>query len=570
MRKKLCFRGMIFLILLIAISLRLFLINSGCIWLDEGYKFIQSQNLKAYLNYLIYDTNPPLMPFLLHFWIKFFGKSEFALRLFPLTFSILGLILIGILGLNFFDKRFTLFFLSFLSTSPFFIKYSRDVTPYAVVLFFAILSTYLFLKLLNRQTGYNKKIFFLCYFLVLTGGLYTHYSFIYIYFAQIITIIIHRRNLMYSDFKHIIRVFLWAAIISFPVIYQIVSQYFFIGGYRWIPDFNFHILWDTLLTIASTKLNLLILLCCLCVAIYLRINKKNPHHKILIDYLILAGPLPILLIAILSKVYYSFFVDRYFLLSAFAIWFLICLSTSKMKIYSLLFGIIIIGNISKLPVYYEYFTRDYDKRNLFCLLEEVVKNRKKKRDVVLFKSYRDFVSSIVYNWDKNIPQYVVNGRVSNVVRYYFNGPYFISRGELRSKNGIFYFANISLQQAMKIKEIQGVKVKFQLPIYPCMLYFYQIGHGGRETPVPIPNTEAKPASALGRFLETGWESRTPPGFFIFQRFPKEMGIGNFPILARVLSQTVEFLCLPYCIQIFSLQDLLLGNKIPSLCYFLLL
>jgi len=114
------------------------------------------------------------MPFLLHFWVNFFDKSEFALRLFPLTFSILGLILICIFGLNFFDKRFTLFFLSFLSTSPFFIKYSRDVTPYAVVLFFAILSTYLFLKLLNRQTGYNKKIFFLCYFLVLTGGLYTH------------------------------------------------------------------------------------------------------------------------------------------------------------------------------------------------------------------------------------------------------------------------------------------------------------------------------------------------------------------------------------------------------------
>ena len=278
---------------------------------------------------------------------------------------------------------------------------------------------------------------------------------------------------MYSDFKHIIRVFLWAAIISFPVIYQIISQYFFIGGYRWIPDFNFHILWDTLLTIASTKLNLLILLCCLCVAIYLRINKKGPHHKILIDYLILAGPLPILLIAILSKVYYSFFVNRYFLLSAFAIWFLICLSTSKMKIYSLLFGIIIMGNISKLPVYYESFTRDYDKRKLFCLLEEVIKNRK-KRDVVLFKSYRDFVSSIVYNWDKDIPQYVVNGRVSNVVRYYFNGPYFISRGELRSKNGIFYFANISPQQAMKIKQIQGVKVKLHSSIYPHMVYFYQI------------------------------------------------------------------------------------------------
>ncbi len=149
----------------------------------------------------------------------------------------------------------------------------------------------------------------------------------------------------------------------------------------------------------------------------MRIYKKDTQ-KFLIDYLILAGPLPILLIAILSKVYYSFFVDRYFLLSAFAIWFLVSFLASRIKIYLLLLGITVMGNFIKLPVYYESFTRDYDKRNLLLFIGEVVD--KEKRDVILFKSYRDFVSSIVYNWDKDTPQYVVNGGVSNVVRYYLN------------------------------------------------------------------------------------------------------------------------------------------------------
>src|SRR5687768_10770779 len=36
------------------------------------------------------------------------------------------------------------------------------------------------------------------------------------------------------------------------------------------------------------------------------------------------------------------------------------------------------------------------------------------------------------------------------------------------------------------------------------------GHGERETPGHIPNPEAKPLSADGTALETGWESRTPP------------------------------------------------------------
>src|SRR5829696_4787859 len=35
------------------------------------------------------------------------------------------------------------------------------------------------------------------------------------------------------------------------------------------------------------------------------------------------------------------------------------------------------------------------------------------------------------------------------------------------------------------------------------------GHGERETPGHIPNPEAKPLSADGTALETGWESRTP-------------------------------------------------------------
>ena len=39
-------------------------------------------------------------------------------------------------------------------------------------------------------------------------------------------------------------------------------------------------------------------------------------------------------------------------------------------------------------------------------------------------------------------------------------------------------------------------------------------HSGGETPDPIPNSEVKPASADDTALETGWESRAVPGFFI--------------------------------------------------------
>src|SRR4028118_1961963 len=52
------------------------------------------------------------------------------------------------------------------------------------------------------------------------------------------------------------------------------------------------------------------------------------------------------------------------------------------------------------------------------------------------------------------------------------------------------------------------------------------GHGERETAGPIPNPEAKPRSADGTALETGWESRTPPDNHS-QKGPPPPGAGPF-------------------------------------------
>ena len=40
------------------------------------------------------------------------------------------------------------------------------------------------------------------------------------------------------------------------------------------------------------------------------------------------------------------------------------------------------------------------------------------------------------------------------------------------------------------------------------------GNRSRVTPVPIPNTEVKPATADGTVWATAWESRSLPGVFV--------------------------------------------------------
>src|SRR5690606_25086655 len=53
------------------------------------------------------------------------------------------------------------------------------------------------------------------------------------------------------------------------------------------------------------------------------------------------------------------------------------------------------------------------------------------------------------------------------------------------------------------------------------------GHSEGETPGPIPNPEAKPFSADGTALETGWESRTPPDNPSPKAHPTGVGLRHF-------------------------------------------
>src|SRR5262245_44158553 len=46
------------------------------------------------------------------------------------------------------------------------------------------------------------------------------------------------------------------------------------------------------------------------------------------------------------------------------------------------------------------------------------------------------------------------------------------------------------------------------------LAIFPVVHGGRETPLPIPNRAVKPLSADGTWRATSWESRSPPVLYL--------------------------------------------------------
>ena len=64
------------------------------------------------------------------------------------------------------------------------------------------------------------------------------------------------------------------------------------------------------------------------------------------------------------------------------------------------------------------------------------------------------------------------------------------------------------------------------------------GDSGGATPVPFSNTAVKSSNADGTVLETGWESRSPPGF-IFQEGPAVLNYCKSP-KARAITRAFSF------------------------------
>src|ERR1051325_4295484 len=83
------------LIFLINVIIKFFLADAGSLYLDEAFSAYHSQKTFTDMMEVVgNDPNPPLHFIFLHFWIKIFGISEYAIRSLSGVFSTLSVIVI--------------------------------------------------------------------------------------------------------------------------------------------------------------------------------------------------------------------------------------------------------------------------------------------------------------------------------------------------------------------------------------------------------------------------------------------------------------------------------------------
>jgi mannosyltransferase len=191
------------LILVLAAFLRFYRLDAQSLWADEGNSVsLSGRSLDLITAGAAHDIHPPLYYYLLHFWMRAFGNSEFAVRALSALLGTALVYLTYLLGRHLSsppsippncggeaNRNYWLGLVAaFLSAiSPFQVYYSQEVRMYILLAALSALSIYSFIRFLETEaseTTRNPKprtrnLYFWVglYIVATTLSLYTHYSF---------------------------------------------------------------------------------------------------------------------------------------------------------------------------------------------------------------------------------------------------------------------------------------------------------------------------------------------------------------------------------------------------------
>lgn len=141
-------------ITIFALMLRLIMLqNYGDLWLDELYSWYFASQKNIFLTVFELakqDLHMPVYFIILHFWTKIFGQSDTSMHLCTLALT-LPLIPLGFYATKFLFNKTAGYFVAILfAINTFGIYYSIEVRFYGLVFVLALLSAFLFVKMLEN------------------------------------------------------------------------------------------------------------------------------------------------------------------------------------------------------------------------------------------------------------------------------------------------------------------------------------------------------------------------------------------------------------------------------------
>lgn len=182
-------RLLLFLILLLALFLRLYGLDVQSLWLDELYTMREADpniSWKETLDMVMTNEGQsPLFFFMEKLMFLLFGHTAAVARCLPALAGAAGVYGIYLLGRELHSSRSGLIAAAFTAVNYFHIYYCQDARGYSFLFLFSCLSFLFFVRLVRRQEQRNAVLYGLCTMVLL----YFHYYSIFVLLAQLLVLL---------------------------------------------------------------------------------------------------------------------------------------------------------------------------------------------------------------------------------------------------------------------------------------------------------------------------------------------------------------------------------------------
>ncbi|MBV8085262.1 MAG: glycosyltransferase family 39 protein [Chloroflexi bacterium] len=162
--------------MLLSFALRAGRLEYQSLWYDEGSSlYLSRQSLPAITYGTAADIHPPLYYYLLHFWMKAVGSTEFGVRSLSVAAGLLTVAVLFALVRRLFGWRAGLLAALCGAAAPLAVYYSQETRMYAQVTLFGLLGTYLLVRLTEQRLPKPSPWLWAAYGASMVACLYSQY-----------------------------------------------------------------------------------------------------------------------------------------------------------------------------------------------------------------------------------------------------------------------------------------------------------------------------------------------------------------------------------------------------------
>ena len=173
-------------VLPLAAVLVFILLGDKSLWIDEAFTITIAQMdwPDFWETVSQYEANQGIYYLIMKFWLVF-GDSEFALRSFSALTALCAVVAMYVLGKHIFGWRIAIVAALLITVNAFFIALAQDARSYMLALLLAILSSYFFIRAIEKS-GWK---WWVAFGLASVLGVYSHIYITWLLIAQFISLV---------------------------------------------------------------------------------------------------------------------------------------------------------------------------------------------------------------------------------------------------------------------------------------------------------------------------------------------------------------------------------------------